>query len=68
MTRSKWLAIVPPLALLGACGGGQEIVTTNANNVVLNDAHANFAFSNDGETTANEAPAMNGTMANGTAP
>jgi uncharacterized protein YcfL len=40
-------AVLPVLALLGACGGGQEIVTTNSGSVVLNDAQANMTFTND---------------------
>ncbi|KQM22851.1 hypothetical protein ASE73_01000 [Sphingomonas sp. Leaf24] len=51
------VATLPVLALLGACGG-QEITTTNDNNVVLNDVYANAAFRNDGEV-GNEMIAIN---------
>ena len=60
MKRMLTMSCLPALALVGACGGGgNEIVTTNANNVVLNDAQGNFAFTNDGEQTANDAAMAN---------
>jgi hypothetical protein len=65
MKRLLIASALPVFALLGACGGGTEITTTNDNNVVLNDAHANFAFTNDGDTPANDAGAMQHDMANG---
>jgi len=74
----RFAPIALPAALaLAACGGGDDITVTNDNNVVLNDAHANVAFTNDGEMGANDAMMANDTgmmnagdpmMANGTTP
>ena len=66
MKRLLIASALPVLALLSACGGGNEITTTNDNNVVLNDAHANYAFSNEDEVPANGAGAMSHDMGNGT--
>jgi hypothetical protein len=60
MSKLPILAALPLLAALGGCGGGNDIVTTNDNNVVLNDAQANYASTNDGEVPAN---ATGGAMA-----
>ncbi|MCD2322717.1 hypothetical protein LQ953_01645 [Sphingomonas sp. IC-56] len=67
MKRLLIASTLPVFALPAACGGGggNEIITTNDNNVVLNDAHSNFAFSNEGETPANDAGAMSADTANG---
>lgn len=54
MSRKLFLVAVPAALTLAACGGAQEIPVTNTGNVVLNDAQANYAFTNDNETT----PAM----------
>ncbi|MHA6722237.1 hypothetical protein [Sphingomonas sp. RS2018] len=62
--RRLTLAIVPATLLLAACGGGQDIVVTNENNVLLNDAQANFAVTNDGEMSANDMAEMNAMDAN----
>ena len=66
MKRLLIASALPALALLSACGGGNEIVTTNDNNVVLNDAHSNYAFANEGEMPANDAGAMAHDMGNDT--
>lgn len=65
MKRLLIASTLPVLALLGACGGGNEITTTNDNNVVLNDAQANYAFTNDGDMTANDAAMMSNDTMNG---
>lgn len=54
----KTLVALPLLALVAACGGGSDIVVTNENNVVLNDAQANYASVNDGEMAANDMMAV----------
>ncbi len=61
MRRALILAAVPAVLTLSACGGGgnQDITLTNDSNVVLNDAQANYAFSNDGEVAPNDTAAMN---------
>ena len=66
MKRLLIASTLPVLALLGACGGGNDITTTNDNNVVLNDAQANYAFTNDGDMTANDAAALPADPMNGT--
>lgn len=58
--RRLALTAVPAALLLAACGGGQDIAVTNDNNVVLNDAHANTTFTNDGEMPANDPAMANG--------
>jgi hypothetical protein len=74
MKRLLPLAALPVALLAAACGGASnDIVTTNDNNVVLNDLQANYASTNDGEVPAdngmagNMAEPMNdtGAMANG---
>jgi hypothetical protein len=48
----KLIALIGPLALLGACGGAaNDITVTNDENVVLNDAQDNYAFRGDDEMT-----------------
>ncbi len=64
MRRFAYAALPAALAL-AACGGGQEITTTDSNNVVLNDAHANVAFTNDDEVPANEMIVVNSTPTEG---
>jgi uncharacterized protein YcfL len=64
MKRIVLFASLAPLTLLAACGGGDDITVTNENNVVLNDAIENYAVTNDGEVSANDAAAMNATDAN----
>ena len=62
MKRILTVSALPLLALVSACGGGgNELVTTNSNNVILNDAQENFAFTNDDRPTENEAGMANGT-------
>lgn len=47
--RRLMLAVLP-VAALAACGeAANDIPVTNDQNVVLNDAQANYAFENDGE-------------------
>jgi hypothetical protein len=53
MKKSVPMLMLPLVALLGACGGGDEVRVTNDENVVLNDSYDNMAFSNDGEDPAN---------------
>lgn len=64
MNRAVLLASLAPLTLLAACGGGDDITVTNENNVVLNDSLENYAVTNDGEMTANDAAMMNATDGN----
>lgn len=59
-------AALPAALMLAACGSGPDITTTESNNVVLNDAHSNVVFSNDGEVPANELVVANGTALNDT--
>lgn len=47
MKRILTLSALPVVALVSACGGGNEVVTTNANNVILNDAQENHTFTSD---------------------
>jgi uncharacterized protein YcfL len=56
------LAILPIAAMLTACGPSNDIVLTNDNNVVLNDAHTNYASVNDGEVPANDMAPANDAM------
>jgi len=71
MKRLLTVSTLPVLALVAACGQGNrgdagDITTTNAGDVVLNDAQANYAFRGDNETVANDAiPAANDTMSMG---
>lgn len=58
---AKLLLALPAALAIAACGGGQDIATTDGNNVVLNDAHANVAFTNDDEVPMNETVVVNGT-------
>lgn len=64
MKRLLTAATLPMLALLGACGGN-DISTTNDNNVVLNDSQDNYAFTNDGEMPANGSDTMSGSSMDG---
>ncbi|GAA0437917.1 MULTISPECIES: hypothetical protein [Sphingomonas] len=70
MTKAVPMMMLPLVALLGACGGGEEVRVTNDENVVLNDSYDNMAFSNDGEDPANAAGSAGGAdgamMGNGT--
>ncbi|MFV1920021.1 hypothetical protein VPH46_11430 [Sphingomonas sp. MJ1 (PH-R8)] len=70
MTKAVPMLMLPLVALLGACGGGEEVRVTNDENVVLNDSYDNMAFSNDGEDPANAMGSAGGTdgamMGNGT--
>jgi len=43
------LAGLPVAVLLAACGSSNDIPVTADNQVVLNDAQSNYAFTNDGE-------------------
>jgi hypothetical protein len=65
MKRLLVTAALPLLAALTACGPSNNLVLTNDNNVVLNDAQGNYASVNDHETPANGTGAasmpMNGT-------
>jgi hypothetical protein len=59
-------ALLPVVAAISACGESQrgdagEIVTTNAGNVVLNDAQANYAFEGDNEQVGNQSTPAAGT-------
>ncbi|SOB87458.1 hypothetical protein SAMN06297144_2590 [Sphingomonas guangdongensis] len=63
MKRTALFASLASLSLLAACGG-DDIVVTNENNVVLNDAIENYAVTNDGEVAANDAAPMNATDGN----
>jgi hypothetical protein len=54
MKRILIPAALGALSLLAACGPANDIAVTGDNNVVLNDAHANYAFTNDDEASANE--------------
>lgn len=62
--RRLFLTAIPAALTLAACGGAQDITTTESNNVVLNEAHSTVAFSNDGEVPANELIIANGTAMN----
>ncbi|MBB3911281.1 hypothetical protein [Sphingomonas desiccabilis] len=70
MTKAVPMLMLPLVALLGACGGGEEVRVTNDENVVLNDSYDNMAFSNDGEDPANAVGSAGGAdgamMDNGT--
>jgi uncharacterized protein YcfL len=56
------IPVLPVLALLTACSPSNEVVLTNDNNVVLNDAQASYASTNDGEVPANETAPANDAM------
>lgn len=60
MPKAVPMLMLPLVALLGACGGGDEVRVTNDSNVVLNDSYGNMAFSNDGEDPANLAGSAGG--------
>ena len=67
MKRLVTVSTVPMLAMMAACGSGDrgragDIVTTNAGDVVLNDAQANYTFRGDNETAANDAVPADGAM------
>ncbi len=54
--KKKLVLILPLLAATAACSKGddQSIVLTNTENVVLNDAHANYQMRNDEPPTTQE--------------
>jgi hypothetical protein len=63
----RLILAAPLLAMLAACGASNDVTVTNDNNVVLNDAQSNYAFTNDGETPGNEAAPAAEAPANGMA-
>jgi hypothetical protein len=71
--KARWIwAFVPVFAAIGSCGESQrgdagEIVTTNAGDIVLNDAHANHAFKGDNEQVGSQQTPAGGNTGSGSA-
>jgi hypothetical protein len=65
MKRIVLAAIAAPLALAACGGAANDITTTNTDQVVLNDAQANYVFRNDDEQPSNAEDAANAGMLNG---
>lgn len=53
MPRAGSMLMVPLLALLGACGGGDDAPVANESNVGGGGNRAPTTFSNDGDGSAN---------------
>jgi hypothetical protein len=60
-------AVLPVVALLAACGGKDNaITTTNTENVILNDQQSGAEFRNDDPSFGNDGGGANAVDANAT--